>query len=441
MKVAVITGLIAISACNASTGTLELDLATAPGSTVLSAIDRLRLTLTSPAATYETTRSAQGLDLAFEIEAVETEGEIYVEGFDASGARIVVGQSPPFPLAGTNGRVVIYVAAPFSFEAAPTSYLEPPRSQVAGVVAPYGAVLAGGLDAGGVPSTAIAVYNIYDHTIGYGENMPAPRASPTLAANDTAGVYIFGGTDENAMATSTLYRFQTNVAPRGTYAIIGANPGLESSGQTAIELGPDSFFVTGTRPVLLEDSTITQIQALANVPATATGISTSTQRVAAFVRESAVGFYAADGTIGAVPLPTIDGERAIVTATTRGTAIVVGGSSRDIYLVTITTATVETRSLVLSVVRRSPTVAATSRHVLVANGFDETGTLNRTADILDATTLELLRTVPLDPRANAVALPMPNDQILITGGLEPGGIANGYIELFTPPVPTDPAPP
>jgi hypothetical protein len=430
---------LVLVACNASTGTLELDLATAPESTVLSAIDRIRLTLTSPPATFEATRTANGLDLAFEIDAVESEGEIYVEGFDASDARIVVGQSPPFPLAGSDGRVVVYVAAPYSFESAPTAYLEPARSHVAGVVAPYGAVLAGGLDTTGAPSTAIAVYNIYDHTVGYGENMPVPRASPTLAANDTAGVYILGGTDEAGAETSTLYRFQSNVAPRGVYATIGATPGLESSAQTAVKLGPDSFFITGARPALLEDSAIAPIETLANVPATATGVTTSTQRFAVFVRETTVGFYGADGTIGELPLPTTDAERTIV-AGVAGTAIVVGGTSRDIYIVSITDGTVTPRADVLSVVRRSPTVAATSRHIIVANGFAENDALIGTADILDATTLTLIRTVPLDPRVNAVALPMPNDQILITGGNVPGGLGNGYIELFTPPVPTDPAP-
>ena len=38
----------------------------------------------------------------------------------------------------------------------------------------------------------MAIYNIYDHTIGYGENMPVHRADVTLAANDSAGVYVLG---------------------------------------------------------------------------------------------------------------------------------------------------------------------------------------------------------------------------------------------------------
>ena len=39
-----------LTACNASTGTLTLQLATAPGSTLLSTIERVRLTLTNRAA-------------------------------------------------------------------------------------------------------------------------------------------------------------------------------------------------------------------------------------------------------------------------------------------------------------------------------------------------------------------------------------------------------
>ncbi|MGE0403001.1 MAG: hypothetical protein AB7T06_40215, partial [Kofleriaceae bacterium] len=110
-------------------------------------------------------------------------------------------------------------------------------------------------------------------------------------------------------------------------------------------------------------------------------------------------------------------------------------SSREAIVVSLASQSAVARADVLSVARRSPTVAATARHILVANGVDENGAVIGTADILDRATLALITTVPLDPRLGAVALPMPNDQILIAGGEYPGDVANGLIELFTPPAP------
>ena len=433
--------LLALAACTGTKGTLDLQLATAPGSDLLSAIHRIRLTLTSPAAVFEATRTANGLDLSFEIDAVETNGVIYIEGFDESDAPIVGGQSPPFPLAGSDGTVVIYVAPPYSILRAPSDLL-PARSRIGGTAVIYGAVLAGGLDEAGAPSASMAIYNIYDHTIGYGENMPVHRAGVTLAANDSAGVYVLGGTDEAAASTSTLHRFQTNIAPDGAYVDLGPHPGLESSGQRAVKIGSDAFLVTGAQPALLTASTITAITTLADVPAAAApALTTDGSPLAAFVRDGTVGYYAADGAIGEVALPSVDAGRAITAGSERGTVIVVGGSTRDLHVVAFGSSSVTTHANALSVARRSPTIAATSRHILVAHGLDENGNVIATADILDATTLQLLDTQPLDPRTNAVALPMPNDQILITGGDYPGGVPDGLVELFTPPVPRDPARP
>lgn len=439
MKAALAIAMLA--ACSPTTGTLQLELVTAPGSNLLGSIQRIELALTNPRATFEAERTADGIDLAFEIDAVTSEGALLIQAFDASDTLIANGQSPPFPLAGTDATVAIYLAPPYSILPGPVGPLEPARSLVGGTTLRYGAVFAGGLDATGIPSASMAIYNIYDHSLGYGEDMPVRRAAPTLAANDTAGVYVLGGTDEATVATSTLHRFQTNVAPRGVYSDLGVHPGLESAGQRALEIGFDTFFVTGLQPALITASEITPITSLAGVPPTATAATTvDGEPIAAFVREGIVGFYEADGTVGEVALPSIDTERAIAARPEAGTVVVVGGATRDVFVVAFASQSVIPHANVLSVVRRRPTVAATSRHVLVANGFDETGTLHATADILDATTLELVATIPLAPRASAVALPMPNDQILIAGGDYQGNTPDGQIELFTPPVPTDPAP-
>lgn len=422
---------ILLAACEGPTGTLDLELATAPGSTLLAAIDRLQLTLTSPAATFETRRTDSGLDLAFEIEAVESTGRIYIQGFDASDALVAVGESPPFPLAGSDGRVVIYVAPPFTILPAPHE-LAPARGQIAAVPVIYGAVIAGGIDASGAPSASMAIYNEYDHSIGYGADMPVRRAGVTLAANDTAGVYVLGGTDEAGSATSTLHRFQTNVAPAGSYVDLGAHPGLESVGQRAIELGADTFFVTGPQPVLLSASTITALPGLANVPPAAAPALTATGApMAVFVRDDSAGSYTLDGVVTEVALPASEAGRAIVGGGEPGTAIVVGGATRDAYIVAFAARVATVHAEMLSVVRRSPTVVATARHLVIAGGTDEAGGAIPSADIVDASTLQRLATIPMVPRAGSVGVPLANDQVMFVGGAEPTGL----VELFTPPIP------
>jgi hypothetical protein len=130
-------------------------------------------------------------------------------------------------------------------------------------------------------------------------------------------------------------------------------------------------------------------------------------------------------------------DRAIAARPENGTALVVGGDTRDALVVAFASQSLTTHPDVLSIARRSPSIAATSRHIVVVGGLDENGAPIASADVLDATTLELLATVPVTPRTHAVAVALTNDQIMLLGGDEPSGL----IELFTPPVPTDPAPP
>lgn len=430
---------VTFAACNASTGTLTIELATTPGSTLLSSIERIRLTLANPPAVFEAERTADGLDLAFELEAVGDSGVMWIEGFDASDVPIAAGQSPPFPLGGNSGTVVIFVAQPFSILPAPVA-LEVPRAHIGATDLLYGAVLAGGLDASGAPTASMHIYNMYSHAFQYGEDMPVQRASVALGANDAAGVYVFGGLDESAAPTSTLYRFQANINPGGVYADLGEHPGLESSGQRAVKIGGDAFFVTGTQPALISASTITPIAELADVAVAATAAAKADGTpIAAFLREGiyAVGTFELDGTIGQVDLPTVEPGRAIVAGNEPGTVIVVGGASHTVFVVDLTSGTVVQKTDTLSAIRRSPAVATTSRHIVIAGGTDDSGALVPSADILDASTHELIATVPIEPRTNAIALAMPNDQIMIVGGDE----VTNLIELFTPPVPSSPARP
>ncbi|HEX7840361.1 MAG TPA: hypothetical protein VF469_22940, partial [Kofleriaceae bacterium] len=105
---------LVLGACTGTTGTIALDLATAPDSHLLDTVQRLRVTITDPHQVVEATRTASGFDLALEVDATATSGGLIVEGFDASGALIACGQSPRFPVAAINAHVVVYMAAPRS---------------------------------------------------------------------------------------------------------------------------------------------------------------------------------------------------------------------------------------------------------------------------------------------------------------------------------------
>ena len=93
-----------LAACGGTTGTLAVDLVTAPDSHVLDAVQRLRLTLTEPHQVVEAVRGAAGFDVALELDATSAAGALIVEGFDAGGALVACGQSPQLPLGGINAR-------------------------------------------------------------------------------------------------------------------------------------------------------------------------------------------------------------------------------------------------------------------------------------------------------------------------------------------------
>ena len=130
--------------------------------------------------------------------------------------------------------------------------------------------------------------------------------------------------------------------------------------------------------------------------------------------------------------------RSEATATTLpdGRIAVLGGTpaSRDAIVVDGTTGAVSTAADALSTPRRQPAVSTTARHVVVAGGSDATGAAIGSADVLDATTLAHLATLPILPRTGGFAIALPNEQVLLGGGAP----ASAALELFTPEPPASP---
>jgi hypothetical protein len=418
---------LAAAACGGSTGTLKISLVTATGSHVLDAVEKIRLTITEPHQVIEATRTSQGFDLSVEFDSNSNAGTAIVEGFDASGALVACGQSPAFPLSAVDAAIVVYVAAPNSIALAPVT-LTTPRSEIAGTPLSFGAVLAGGRTADGIPTTDIGVYNAYDHSFAVGAPMPAARTGLAMTtANNLA--LMFGGTGTDGNPTGTLWEFDTSVAPNGAYSTLADQDGFKRAGQLMLTVSNVGFPITGEPPLLFDGTNLTQVTATASLPAVGGG---GFNGAAVFVGDSIIQF--ANGAY-----TTLGPGRASTAATTRsdGHVIVAGGGdplSRDVLDINPDTGAITTVTSALSVGRKSPSIAATSRHVVVIGGTDDAGDVIASADVLDATTLTLVITVPALVRTGTYAIGLPTDQVLIAGGAP----ASGDLELFTPLPPTTP---
>lgn len=445
------------AACTSGSGTILVSLTVAPGSTVLDTATTLRVTVTDPPSVTLAARGGDGsFDAAIAFDAIQAEGVIIVEGLDAGSAVVAVGESPPFPLAAVNAKLVIYLAAPDSFASAPLS-LDAGRTGITVVPVAFGGVLAGGRDAAGSASAELRVYNAFDHTIASGLPLAAtgsdgagsqPRSDMAGAAGTSGLVYFFGGTDGSGAATGTLWRFNPTTAPAGSYEDLGPHAELARAGQTMLLDGTETFVITGSPALDLDGETkaLTTRRDLAAAPAEAARtLGTDGTPIAIFAGAAGVSRLRA----GVVDMLTVAGgartDHAVV-GLAGGQVAILGGSdagtpTRAGILLDAAAGTATTVTAALSSVRLHPAVAATARYVVVAGGTDETGAVVSTADILDAATLQPRFTKPLVvPRTRATALALPNEQVLIVGGLDANGQPTAVLELFTPDAPPSRAP-
>jgi hypothetical protein len=432
MTRAALLAAVLAAGCEGTVGTVVVDLTTAPGSTVLDPVQRLKLRLTNPPQVEEATRDSDGtFDLTLSFAADGDVGSLIVEGYDNADTLVATGVSPPFTLGPTDARVVIYIAAPLSVAPAPVPS-GPPRSGIAGVAMPYGVLFAGGRDAAGVPSDSVTIYNIYDHTLAGGLPMPIKRADFAIGAASNGLVYLIGGVGTDGSQVATLESFNTTVSPAGAWRTISEQPTFARSGEIAVPIGPDRFLVSGTPAGELAAGELAPRTEIATLPAAgASVIPRDAIRTALFVGEIGVLRFRSDHFD---TLATPGRARASVAAVpATGKLAIVGGGPpgaplRDIVIIDPATGVAEPHANALTTARYAPAVAGTDRYLVVAGGTDAADAPVATAEIFDATTLAPLATVAIAARAGALAFTLPNGQVLIAGGSP----ATDLIELFTP---------
>jgi hypothetical protein len=421
--------LVGLAACSDGAGVIDVELAAAPGSTLLDGVQTLRMIVTEPRKVVTAERGSSGFDLALELPANGTSAAIVVDGLDADGTVIASGATPEFAFGGVDGHVVVYMAAPNSVAVAPRA-LEPARSEVAAAPLVYGAVLAGGALEGGAASDAIAIYNAYDHSLIAGLPLPGPRAGLAIAVG-TLGIYMFGGRDETGAAAQSLWRFDPQQAPSGFYFDYGDKVGFGRAGEHFIAAGNEHFLLTGMpgAELLGLDGSMVVHDEVTSLPSEGVTVTANDGVVASF-------FVGADGVVRcragvceSTALPGRSGARAVALPGGK-VGVVCGGT--ELIRIDAASVTAETIAGIPAVARTGCAVAVTSRHLVIAGGTTASG-VEGTVEIFDAATLAPVATGVLAvPRTDAVAITLANDQVLIAGGLDASGQPTATLELFTP---------
>ena len=425
------------AACNNSSGTLDVSLVTAPGSTLLGSAQTLDVYLTSPAQEQVVKRTSSGFSLDISVNADSNVSALIVDALDGSGDLIATGASPPFVLAATNGDIAIYMAPPNTIGAAP-AMLDAARTGVAITALSYGAAFAGGVDGSGTVGTELAIYDAFDHTLTQGSAMPAARSQQIIGDGSSDIIYLYGGKDGSGNATSSFWSFDTSVSPDGAYDEFTTSTGLPSVGQLALmDDYDDDFVVSGTPPILFEglEGSAVALSGVASLPAAGATVTTATDTViAVFVGSDSV-VTVASGSAQSYSIAAAERAGASVAAIgTNGQVLVACGGSTTASVITAATGTATTYPMVPATARTGCAIAATAKSIVIAGGTDGSGNVLTTADIFDATTFAPVATIPLVvPRTGATAIPLSNDQVLIAGGVDGSGAPSAVIELYTPP--------
>ncbi len=445
------------TACNGASGTLEVGLVTAPGSKLLDAdqpadllVDTLTMIITAPRSETVAERVDGGFTLSADLPAAGGSGQVIVEGKNAAGDLVAYGQSPPFAVAGITAKLVIYMATPLSIGVAPLT-LSPARSDLTVGAVSSGCLFVGGRLASGAPSDATAVYNAYDHSITAGVPMLAPRAGVAMALDATGHAVLFGGTGSDGQPTDTMWSFDTTVAPMGAFSDLGDQAGFARTDQIALFTGAGEFIISGNPVVEFSSATSTLVARtdVSNLSNVGVGLTTSDGVVTAVF-----GGAGLDGDTGytvfrddVVSFPTGGDPNLMggaMAAIPDDQVVLAGGTditgNTSLFELDPTTSAQSVLPTGLTA-RFQPGAAATSRYLVIAGGIDpnDDETTLDTVDIVSLSTAPtLMATLKMaQPRSSPTLIALPNDQVLIAGGVDENNQPIETLELFTPDPPPD----
>lgn len=452
------------AACNGESGTIKLSLVEPVGMTHVGHdgdVDVIRVTLTSPREAHEATRNASGgFDLGFDVDASGDVGRILIEGF-ANGQQtpIVVGESPLLPIQSIDANIAIYVAPPNSLTVSPTTLLAA-RSDMTVVALSAGAAMIGGLDANGIPSKSVELYNAFSHTDTGLVDLIDARVGMAAAVTNNGQIVLFGGAaSEGGAPTNDYWRIDPAIPPSGSITMLDvAAASLARDHARALPLGADTFIVSGTPAASLAAGTnaiaaITDPNGAMVAPTGASVVASDGVVSAVFVdganpASGLVIFHGEAVSTPAVTSATVARTGHAITGLPGGDAAVLGGAdtatgTADADIVRLDVLSGEASIARTLAPRFHAAVASTDRFLLSAGGTDDAvgTTALGTADLLDSasTTLD---SVPLtvDPevvRIGGAAIALPTEQILVIGGVDAAGAPVGQIQLFTPALPAD----
>ncbi|MEZ4359199.1 MAG: hypothetical protein R3B48_03390 [Kofleriaceae bacterium] len=435
---AALAGLLALGlgACLGNTGTISVSVVTAPESPLRASVERVRLTLTNPRTLVEATRRDGAFSLALEASASGDPASVFVEAFDADGELVAVGRSPDFVVGPIDARLAIYLAPPESFAEAPV-HLAAARAELGAAGLRYGTLLVGGRDRGGAPRGEIEIYNAYDHTLARGLDLPAPRAGAAVAATSDGRAFIVGGFGPDGAAQATAWRFDTNLAPAGAFAEL-PSAAAPRAGERALQTSDSSFVLTGP-PARIDVAAGSVVAgAGAELPSAAAAVAKA-QLVTVVAAGAAVRRYR-DGVVDELEIPQARRVGHALVATQDDHIAVIGGEldsalTADVVKIDPDSGAATVIPGVLETPRRRAAVARTRGLIVVAGGVGGSGLVLDTAELLDATTLAHVATVPMTARADASLEHLPNDQLLLVGGFDDRGLPTARLELFTPRLP------
>lgn len=445
--VSVLASLVAcgfMAGCTGLEGTIRISVVTAPDSDLRDRVERVRLTSSNPMMTVEVDRSPDGsFALSLDLKATGANADITFEGFAADGTLIAYGRTPPVPIQAIEADIAIYVAAPMSLAEAPVP-MPSARRDMGVARLPSGVALAGGRLADGEVSGALDVYSAYNHDFQQIRDMPGARAGITAFAGAIGSIYLFGGVDESGRDSANFWRLNTTeFDPTGSYFDLGADEAWARSFASAAPIANEQFMLTGDPPLVIANLTggIDDDPGAPALFGTATTIITDGAYHTLFIgagNGDGGGFVLSGDNYTALDEPALRRMGHGTVVLPDATALTLGGQTADFFdtagfSVDPRSGAVARHPGLLTVARVDAAIAATSEFVVVAGGRDAGGAIVPDAEILDATTLEPVATLPMVvPRHGATAVALNSGQVAIFGGLDSADSPVDTIELFTP---------